>query len=311
MIAAALTGAGLSAAAGLNAFIPLVIVGLFARFTSFIELPDQLMWLQSWPVIILALVFLALELVLDKIPGVDHVNDLLQSIVRPLVGGVIFAATAASSVVDQSTFWQEHPLVAGMVGAVVAAGVHMGKAASRPAVNAATGGTGAPLASFAEDATSVALTLIAIFMPILVIFIFVALGFAFYRIVTTGRRRRRRRLELEAEGRAEREAEALASGRGTWWRRRWREGRERDHRAPKDHSRTKSTSRRLRSSLTSSTIAARTRAAKGKSAVGGKLRASRKAAADAAQPDASESSTPQSPPQMPQTPQTRDDQAPH
>lgn len=257
---AALTGAGISAAAGLNAFIPLVIVGVFARFTSFIELPSQLMWLQSWPVIIIALALLALELVLDKIPGVDHVNDLLQSIVRPVVGGILFAATAASVVVDDSNFWKENPLIAGVVGAIIAAAVHTGKAAARPAVNAATGGTGAPLASFAEDATAVALTLIAIFIPVLVFFIFIAMGIAFYRIVTTGRRRRRRRLELEAEGRAEREAEALASGRGSWWRRRWREGREKDSRGTKSTGNSKSA--KLRSSLSSSTLAAKTRAAK-------------------------------------------------
>ncbi|WP_430867348.1 DUF4126 domain-containing protein [Demequina aurantiaca] len=257
---AALTGAGLSSAAGLNAFIPLVLVGLFARFTSFIELPDQLLWLQSWPAIIISLAFLALEIVLDKIPGVDHVNDLFQSIVRPVIGGLLFAATAASVVTGESNFWQEHPLIAGVVGAVIAAAVHTGKAASRPAVNAATGGTGAPLASFAEDATAVALTLIAIFIPVLVFFVFIFMGFAFYRIVTTGRRRRRRRQELEAEGRAEREAEALASGRGSWWRRRWREGREKEPRAPKDLGPSKSS--KLRQSLSSSTLAAKTRSAK-------------------------------------------------
>lgn len=263
---AALTGAGLSAAAGLNAFIPLVMVGVFARFTSFIELPDQLVWLESWPVILISLAFLGLEMVLDKIPGVDHVNDLLQSIVRPLVGGVIFAATAAASIVDESNFWQQHPLIAGVVGAIIAAAVHTGKAASRPAVNAATGGTGAPLASFAEDATAVALTLIAIFIPVLVIFIFLAMGLASYRVITTGRRRRRHRQQLEAEGRAEREAEAIASGRGTWWRRRWREGREKEPRPVKDPSTPKSA--KLRNSLSATSLSAKS--------LGGKMRHARK-----------------------------------
>lgn len=256
---AGLTGAGIAAAAGLNAFIPLVIVGIFARFTEFIELPDQLLWLQSWPCIIIAIILLGLELVLDKIPGVDHVNDLLQSIIRPLVGGVLFAATAAT-VGGEGSFWAEQPLISGVLGAIIAAAVHTGKAAARPAVNASTGGTGAPLASFAEDATAVALTLISIFMPVLVVFILIAMGFAFYRVVTTGRRRRRRRLELEAEGRAEREAEALASGRGSWWRRRWREGRDKDSKSPRDASASKSS--KLRSSISSSTLASKTRAAK-------------------------------------------------
>ncbi|MDE0573543.1 DUF4126 domain-containing protein [Demequina sp. B12] len=220
---AALTGAGLSAAAGLNAFIPLLIVGLFARFTDFIVLPEHLLWLESWPVIIVSLALLSLELILDKIPGVDHINDLLQTLVRPVVGGVIFAATAAAQVVDQSNFWQENPLVAGIVGALVSLAVHLGKASSRPAVNATTGGTGAPLASFAEDAIAVVLSLVAIFVPILVVVVFIFMGITVYRIVTTGRRRRRHREMLQAQERLEREAEEAEGGMVAWWRSKWRE----------------------------------------------------------------------------------------
>lgn len=220
---AALTGAGLSAAAGLNAFIPLVIVGLAARFTDFIDLPDNLMWLQSWPTIIISLLFLAAELVLDKIPGVDHVNDLVQSAVRPLVGGVIFAATTAAAEIDAQSFWGDNPLIGGIVGALIAGLVHMGKSAARPAVNAATGGTGAPIASFAEDATSVGLSFVAIFLPILVLLFFIGMGFAVYYIVTTGRRRRRHREIRLQEERLEREAALARGDRPSWWRGRSKE----------------------------------------------------------------------------------------
>lgn len=215
---AALTGAGLSASAGLNAFIPLLIVSVFSRFTTFIELPDHLAWLESWQTIIIASAFLAAELILDKIPGVDHVHDLIQSAIRPVVGGVIFSATSAAQVVDESIFWQDNPLLGGILGAVVAAIVHTAKAASRPAINAATGGTGAPLASFAEDATAVALSFVAIFLPVFVTVFFIAMGIAFYRIVTMGRRRRRRRAARVLETRAQREAEVEATGKSAWWR---------------------------------------------------------------------------------------------
>lgn len=222
---AALTGAGLSAAAGLNAFIPLLVVGLFARFTDYIVLPDHLLWLESWPMIIVSAVLLALELVVDKIPGVDHVNDLIQTAIRPLVGGVIFAATAAATAVDSSTFWQDNPLIAGLVGAVLTLAVHVGKAASRPAVNATTGGTGAPLASFAEDAISLTLCMVAIFVPVLVIAVFIVIAVAIYRIVTSGRRRRRHREMRQAQQRLEREAQEAEGGMVAWWRSKWREPR--------------------------------------------------------------------------------------
>jgi uncharacterized membrane protein len=223
---AALTGAGLSAAAGLNAFIPLVLVGIFARFSTFIELPENLMWLQDWPTIIIGLVLLASELVLDKIPGVDHVNALIQTAVRPLVGGVIFAAMSSAAELEAGQFWSENPLIAGVVGAVIAFLVHTGKSTSRPAVNAGTGGTGAPLASFAEDATAVGLSLTAIFAPILVTVFFVGIGAAVYYIVTTGRRRRRTREIRLTQERLEREA-ALARGEKVAWWRSWRERYER------------------------------------------------------------------------------------
>ncbi len=217
---AALTGAGLSAAAGLNAFIPLVMVGIFARFTDVMELPDQLMWLQSWPAIIIGLILLAAEIVLDKIPGVDTVNDLIQTAVRPLVGGVIFAASAAAAEFDGHVFWTENPLIAGIVGAVIAGIVHVSKTASRPTINASTGGTGAPLASFAEDAIAVGLSFLAIFIPALVVVVFIVLIAALYRIVSNGRRRRKHKGLLQTSKRLEREAEQEA-GRGSR-RERWK-----------------------------------------------------------------------------------------
>ncbi len=225
---AALTGAGLSAAAGLNAFIPLVLVGVFARFSTFIELPPDLMWLQSWPTIIIGLVLLASELVLDKIPGVDHVNDLIQTAVRPLVGGVIFAASSSAAELDKSQqFWTDYPWVAGVAGALIALAVHTGKATSRPAVNAATGGTGAPVASFAEDATAVGLSLVAIFVPVLVVLFLIGIAGAIYYLVTSGRRRRRARELRLTQERIERQAALERGEKVAWWRVPWRERLER------------------------------------------------------------------------------------
>jgi len=213
---AALTGAGLSAAAGLNAFIPLVIVGTLARFTSLIQLPSGLTWLQSWPAIIVFTVLLLIEVVLDKIPGVDHVNDIIQTAVRPVVGAVIFAATAAADVVESSQFWKSHQWLGYIIGAIMASVVHVGKATSRTAINAATAGLGSPVASFAEDGVSVGLSFSAILVPWLVALILLAMGAAVYRIVTTGRRRRQRKAAEQAESRAAREARERETE--PWWR---------------------------------------------------------------------------------------------
>ena len=192
---AALTGAGLSAAAGLNAYIPFIIVALIARFTDVIDLPHQYAWIESWWAIGIAAVLLLSEVVLDKIAIVDHVNDAVGTFVRPATGGLIFAATTAAEDFEQgSSFMADNPWVGVLLGIITAGIVHTGKAVSRPVVNAGTGGLGTPVVSAAEDGVSVTLSLVAIFLPVLVVFLLLLLlwaGFALWR------RRRARRQETD------------------------------------------------------------------------------------------------------------------
>ena len=61
---AALTGMGLSAAAGLNAYIPFLVVALIARFTDVITLPQSYSWIESWWAIGIGSVLLLTEVVL-------------------------------------------------------------------------------------------------------------------------------------------------------------------------------------------------------------------------------------------------------
>lgn len=185
---AVLTGMGLSAAAGLNAFIPFLVVALIARFSDIITLPPDFAWIESWWAIGIAGVLLLTEVVLDKIPAVDTVNDAVQTFIRPSVGGLIFAATSAAQQLDQSTWMAEHPWVGIGLGVVVSGLVHTGKVAARPAINAGTLGAGAPVVSAAEDTVSVGLSLIAVFVPILVI---LALGLLVLGVVLLYRRVRR------------------------------------------------------------------------------------------------------------------------
>lgn len=93
-----LTGTGLAASAGLNAYIPLLVLGFLDRYTQFVNLASGFDWLSnSWVLIILS-VLLALEVVADKIPAADTVNDFIQTIVRPTSGGIVFGSTAVSHI---------------------------------------------------------------------------------------------------------------------------------------------------------------------------------------------------------------------
>ncbi|WP_404384801.1 DUF4126 domain-containing protein [Knoellia locipacati] len=190
---AALTGMGLSAAAGLNAYIPFMIVALIARFTDVITLPESFAWIESPWAIGVGAVLLLTELVLDKIPAVDTVNDAIQTFIRPSMGGLIFAATTAAEDLDRSTWMGENPWVGVVLGIAVSGLVHSGKMAARPAINAGTLGAGAPVVSTAEDGASLGLSLVAIFIPILVIFALIALGWLLIWLWLKVRRWRRRR----------------------------------------------------------------------------------------------------------------------
>lgn len=190
---AALTGAGLAAAAGLNAFIPFVLVGMLDRFSSLIDLPPGMEWISSWWAIGIGMAFLVADVVLDKVPGVDHVSDLIQTAVRPLMGGVVFAAASGAQQIEQSQWWRDNPWAGVVIGVALAGTVHAGKALSRPVVNAGTLGVGAPFVSAAEDVTSATVSIVAILLPVLVVLVLVAIGIAIWRILRFRKRWRDRR----------------------------------------------------------------------------------------------------------------------
>ncbi|MEE6257753.1 DUF4126 domain-containing protein [Plantactinospora sonchi] len=194
----ALTGTGLAASAGLNAYIPLLTVGLLARFSDLVTLPGGWQWLSNGWVLTILVVLLAIEVVADKVPVVDHVNDVVQTVVRPTAGGLAFGAGSGAETVtvsDPGEFFGSHQWLPIVAGVLIALGVHGVKAAARPVINAGTAGVGAPVASTVEDATSVLGSLAALLFPALVLLFLVALpGF----VVWVVRRRRRRRLERRA-----------------------------------------------------------------------------------------------------------------
>ncbi|MET7820156.1 DUF4126 domain-containing protein [Micromonospora zamorensis] len=193
-----LTGTGLAASAGLNAYIPLLILGLLGRYTDLIDLPSGWTWLGNGWVILIMAVLLAVEMVADKVPVVDHINDMVQTVVRPTAGGLAFGAGSSSETVtvsDPGSFFSSHQWVPVVTGVLLALGVHLLKSAARPVINATTAGFGAPVASTAEDATSVVVSLVAIILPVLVLaFLLGLVVFIFWFF----RRRSERRREREA-----------------------------------------------------------------------------------------------------------------
>ena len=156
-----LTAFGLSASSGLNAYIPLLVVALLGRFTDLIALKSPYDTLTNGWVIGLLVVLSAIEFFADKVPAVNHANDVLQTFVRPVAGAVVFAASAR-------ILTDINPVIALTAGLLIAGGVHTVKAAAvRPVVTATTGGAGNVPVSILEDVISTTLAIMAIVVPIL------------------------------------------------------------------------------------------------------------------------------------------------
>ncbi len=151
---------GLSASAGLNAYIPLLVVSLLARFTNLINLSEPWQALESWWIIGLLVVLSLVEFFADKFPAVNHVNDIIQTFIRPTAGAILFAASA-------KVITEIHPVISIAAGLLVAGTVHAIKSVViRPAVTATTAGAANVPVSMLEDAVSTILSVLSIVLPI-------------------------------------------------------------------------------------------------------------------------------------------------
>jgi hypothetical protein len=172
-------GIGVAAACGLRAFLPLLFIGIGARI-GLIELHSGSEWLASDPALLCFGAATVFEIAADKIPVVDHVLDVIGTVLRPAAAGL----GAYALLVNWPTPWAQ--IMALLLGGGALA-LHAVKAKLRLGSSAVTLGHANPLLSVAEDATAATLLIAAILAPLiaflLVVLLFVALA-----------RRRRRRL---------------------------------------------------------------------------------------------------------------------
>lgn len=177
------TAFGLSSSAGLNAYIPLLITGLMARYTDLLTLQQPFDTLEN-PLVLLTLgVFLVIEMFVDKIPALDTVNDVIHTVIRPGAGAVLFAA-------NTGVVGSMDPALAAILGLVAAGSIHATKTAARPLITASTAGFGNPVVSFIEDVVAFIASLLAIMMPFLMAFFTI---FVFFFIIRWWWRRRQPR----------------------------------------------------------------------------------------------------------------------
>lgn len=174
-----LSAFGLATSAGLNAYIPLLVVALVARYTELIKLSQPWDTLTNGWLIGLLFLLVLVEFFADKVPAVNHVNDVIQTFVRPTAGAIVFAASAR-------VISDIHPVVALGAGLFIAGGVHAAKSlAVRPAVTATTAGAGNVPVSMLEDFVATLLSVLAVVIPIvlgsILLLVISLIGWRYYR----------------------------------------------------------------------------------------------------------------------------------
>jgi uncharacterized membrane protein len=175
------SGVGLSSVAGVRAYLPLALVGIFARLGLF-ELPETFDLLSNWLVIAALLVLAVVESVLDKIPALDTVLDVVQTPIRIVAGALLFSAALEAGLGVEAI-----PELA--AGGGIAGTVAVLKAVLRPPANAASAGVSAPFLSTFEDVVAVVGGILAVLVPLVPLLLVAFLLYFFYRV----RRRRGRK----------------------------------------------------------------------------------------------------------------------
>jgi hypothetical protein len=173
MISLLLTSAGLGLGAGINAYATLLVFGLVARWQPGLFHDDLARFFATTPVLIVVGVLYLVEFAADKVPTVDHVWDVIHTLIRPVAGALVAWAAVSDRIPHGAV------ILASIIAGGAALGSHATKATVRAVSTLTTGGLGNPVLSFLEDGFAFINAAIAIFLPGLVILMIAAIGVMF------------------------------------------------------------------------------------------------------------------------------------
>jgi uncharacterized membrane protein len=178
-------GAGLATLCGLRAFVPLALLGLFARY-DLLSAPDLhgtgFAFLMNPWIIAIFIALAVLEIVADKLPALGGAQDFIAIPLRMAAGAAVFGASLAS----EGTV----AIIVGMVaGAAIAGAAHAAKSVVRQGATPANTGSSTTFLSLFEDMAAALGTVLVLLLPSLGIVLLALLIFFIYRIL---RRRRRK-----------------------------------------------------------------------------------------------------------------------
>ena len=168
ILIAMFAGLALSAAAGFRVFVPLLLVGLAARL-GYLRLTSDMAWLGSDAALVALATATALEVSAYYVPWLDNLLDTLATPVAVMAGVVAWAAVTP-----------ELPPLLRWTLAVVAGGgtagfIQAGTAAVRLKSSAFTAGLGNVVLATGELIGSLALTVLALLVPLIAAVLVLAL----------------------------------------------------------------------------------------------------------------------------------------
>jgi hypothetical protein len=149
---------GLALSSGVNTYLPLFLLALFARFTHAVSLSPRFHWLISDEAVIILGVLALGEVLAEKFPVVDHLWDFLHTVLRPIAGALAAGATLPTESTPELVF-------AMLTGGTLATAAHSAKSSVRLVSTAKSFGVANPILSLGEDIAVVAGTLLSVYAP--------------------------------------------------------------------------------------------------------------------------------------------------
>jgi hypothetical protein len=149
---------GLAMASGLNTYLPLLLLSVFARYASVVHVGPKFQWLVADETILVLSILVLTEILADKFPGLDHVWDFVHTLLRPVAGALAAGATISTDNMLETA-------LAMLMGGSLASAAHAAKATVRLVSTTKSFGAANPVLSVVEDVTSLVASLLAVFAP--------------------------------------------------------------------------------------------------------------------------------------------------
>ena len=168
LILTILMGIGLSAASGFRIFIPFLVVSI-ASLTGNLTLSESFSWIGTVPALMTFGVATIFEIAGYYIPWVDNILDTITSPLAVIAGAVLMASVVTD--ISPLVKWT----LAIIAGGGVAGTIQSLTGITRAASSITTGGLGNPAVSSVESGSSITLSAMAIFIPVIAGLIVIAL----------------------------------------------------------------------------------------------------------------------------------------